>query len=411
MTHTHDEQSYTQNTREKSIAEQAAHAHGGQGFATRAIHTGQEPDAATGAVIPPLHLSSTYKQDGVGGFRGGYEYSRSANPTRDALQEQLAALEGGVRALSFASGLAAEDALLRGLLRPGDTILLGTDAYGGTYRLINKVYGQWNIKHFAVDLGDTATAAEAIHAYHPRIVWIETPSNPLLGITDISAVSEAAHEAGALVVVDNTFATPYVQNPLAHGADIVVHSVTKYLGGHSDVVGGALIFADTELAEAVAHMQNSLGGVSSPFDAWLTMRGIKTLAVRVRQHSDNALHLAHSLKAHPEVAEVHYPGLESHAGHEVAKRQMRAGCFGGMLSIRVNGGREAARRVVASTEIFTLAESLGGVESLIEYPYDMTHASVQGTDLEVPENLIRLSVGIEDVDDLLADITQALTKF
>ncbi|GAA4283433.1 cystathionine gamma-synthase [Brevibacterium daeguense] len=379
-------------------------------FATRAIHAGSEPDPRTGAVIPPIHLSSTYKQDGVGGFRNGYEYSRSANPTRDALQEQLAAIEGGARALSFASGLAAEDALLRALCQPGDTILLGNDAYGGTYRLINAVFGNWGVKHFAVDLTDSSAASDAIAAYRPKIVWVETPTNPLMNIVDIRKTAELAHQVGALLVVDNTFATPYLQQPLALGADVVVHSVTKYLGGHSDVVGGALIFADPGHADAVAYNQNAAGAVSGPFDAWLTMRGIKTLAVRVKQHSENAAAIVAGLVGHPKIEKINYPGLESHPGHEIAAAQMREGMFGGMLSIQVTGGRDAARKLVDSTDIFILAESLGGVESLIEYPYDMTHASVQGTDLAVPENLVRLSVGIEDAEDLLADLQQALDK-
>jgi cystathionine gamma-synthase len=379
-------------------------------FSTKAIHAGNDPDPRTGAVIPPIHLSSTFKQDGVGGFRNGYEYSRSANPTRDALQEQLAAIEGGARALSFASGLAAEDSLLRALCQPGDTILLGNDAYGGTYRLINAVFGNWGVKHFAVDLTDPSAASDAIAAYRPKIVWVETPTNPLMNIVDIRKTAELAHQAGALLVVDNTFATPYLQQPLALGADVVVHSVTKYLGGHSDVVGGALIFADPSHADAVAYNQNAAGAVSSPFDAWLTMRGIKTLAVRVKQHSENAAALVAGLVGHPKIEKINYPGLESHPGHEIAASQMREGMFGGMLSIQVAGGREAARQLVDSTEVFILAESLGGVESLIEYPYDMTHASVQGTDLAVPENLVRLSVGIEDADDLLADLQQALDK-
>lgn len=379
-------------------------------FATRAIHAGSEPEPRTGAVIPPIHLSSTYKQDGVGGFRSGYEYARSANPTRDALQEQLAAIEGGARAFSFASGLAAEDALLRALTSPGDTILLGNDAYGGTFRLINAVFGNWGVKHFAVDLADQTTAADAIAAHRPKIVWVETPTNPLLNIVDIAATAKLAHDAGALLVVDNTFATPYLQNPIAHGADVVVHSVTKYLGGHSDVVGGALILADDTHADAIGYMQNAAGAVSSPFDAWLTMRGIKTLAVRVKQHSENAAALVEALSGHPKIEKVLYPGLPDHPGHEVAARQLREGMFGGMVSIQVAGGREAARALVDATRIFTLAESLGGVESLIEYPFDMTHASVQGTDLQVPENLVRLSVGIEDAADLIADIEQALDR-
>ena len=379
-------------------------------FSTKAIHAGQDPDPRTGAVIPPLHMSSTYKQDRVGGFRSGYEYSRSANPTRDALQAQLAAIEGGTRAFSFASGLAAEDALLRALTAPGDTILLGNDAYGGTFRLINAVFGQWGVKHFAVDLTDAGTAAAAIAAHRPKVVWVETPTNPLLNVVDIRETARLAHEAGAILVVDNTFATPYLQNPIALGADIVVHSVTKYLGGHSDVVGGALVLADDSHAEAIGYMQNAAGAVSSPFDAWLTMRGIKTLAVRVKQHSANAAALVEALTGHPKIERILYPGLESHPGHAVAAGQMREGLFGGMMSIQVSGGRAAARDLVAYTEVFTLAESLGGIESLIEYPYDMTHASVQGTDLEVPDNLVRLSVGIEDAEDLIADLTRALDR-
>lgn len=376
------------------------------GFNTRAVHAGQEPDQHTGAVIPPIHLSSTYAQDGVGNLRAGYEYSRSGNPTRDNLQESLAALEGGHRAFSFASGLAAEDVLIRTLVRPGDHIVLGNDAYGGTYRLINGVFGEWNIGHTATDLGDLEEARKVITATRPKIVWVETPSNPLLKIVDISGLAEIAHEVGAILVVDNTFATPALQQPLSLGADVVVHSTTKYIGGHSDVVGGALIVKDDTWADKIAYLQNAAGAVSGPFDAYLTSRGIKTLGIRMKQHSANAQAIAEVLLEHPAIEAVYYPGLPSHPGHSIASKQMSL--YGGMLSVRVKGGQEAALNFVANTKLFTLAESLGGVESLIEYPYSMTHASVAGTELEVPDNLVRLSVGIEDVDDLLADITTAL---
>lgn len=375
-------------------------------FNTLAVHAGQEPDALTGAVIPPIHLSSTYAQDGVGNLRGGYEYSRSGNPTRDNLHTNLAALEGGARAFAFASGLAAEDTLLRTIVRAGDQIVLGNDAYGGTYRLINSVFGAWGVGHTAVNLADAEVAEQAISATKPAVVWLETPSNPLLKIVDIEAIARIAHAHGALVVVDNTFATPALQNPLALGADVVVHSTTKYMGGHSDVVGGALVVADPELAERVAFLHNAVGAVAAPFDSYLTIRGIKTLGLRMERHSHNAQAIAERLHAHPAVESVLYPGLASHPGHAVAARQMRG--FGGMVSIRVAGGIEAARRVVARTELFTLAESLGGVESLIELPASMTHASVAGTALSVPDNLVRLSVGIEDIEDLTLDIVTAL---
>lgn len=378
------------------------------GFNTRAVHAGQEPDQLTGAVIPPIHLSSTFAQDGVGNLRAGYEYSRSGNPTRDNLQESLAALEGGYRAFSFASGLAAEDVLLRTVLRPGDHVVLGNDAYGGTYRLINGVFGHWNIGHTATDLGDLAEAKKVIEQTSPKIVWVETPSNPLLKIVDITGLAEIAHNAGALLVVDNTFATPALQQPLSLGADIVVHSTTKYIGGHSDVVGGALIVKDETWADRIAYLHNAAGAVSGPFDAYLTSRGIKTLGLRMDRHSANAQLIAEALVTHPAIEAVYYPGLPSHPGHEIAAKQMSQ--FGGMLSVRVRGGQKAALNFVANTTIFTLAESLGGVESLIEYPYSMTHASVAGTALEVPDNLVRLSVGIEDAADLLDDLTTALTS-
>lgn len=376
------------------------------GFNTRAVHAGQEPDQLTGAVIPPIHLSSTYAQDGVGNLRAGYEYSRSGNPTRDNLQESLAALEGGHRAFSFASGLAAEDVLIRTVVRPGDHIVLGNDAYGGTYRLINGVFGEWNIGHTATDLGDLDGARKVIQAQRPKIVWVETPSNPLLKIVDIAGLAEIAHEVGAILVVDNTFATPALQQPLSLGADVVIHSTTKYIGGHSDVVGGALIVKDNTWADRIAYLHNAAGAVSGPFDAYLTSRGIKTLGIRMKQHSENAQKIAEELLSHPAIEEVYYPGLPSHPGHNTAKTQMFR--FGGMLSVRVKGGQKAALDFVANTKLFTLAESLGGVESLIEYPYSMTHASVAGTELEVPDNLVRLSVGIEDVEDLLEDLVTAL---
>jgi cystathionine gamma-synthase len=376
------------------------------GFDTRAIHAGQDPDPATGAVIPPLHLSTTYKQDGVGGLRGGYEYSRSANPTRDTLQTALASLEQGTRAMTFASGLAAEDVLLRTVCRPGDRIVLGGDAYGGTFRLISKVQEPWGVGYVPVDLADLDAVRAAVAPETTRVLWCETPSNPLLNIADIAALAEIAHAAGTLLVVDNTFASPYLQQPLTLGADVVVHSTTKYLGGHSDVVGGALVVSDAELGERLAYLQNAAGAVNSPFDAWLLLRSLKTLGVRMDRHSANAGRVAEWLLEHPAVSAVLYPGLPEHPGHEIAARQMSQ--FGGMVSFRLRAGEEAALRVCERTSVFTLAESLGGVESLIEHPHRMTHASAAGSPLEVPADLVRLSVGIEDVDDLLADLDQGL---
>ncbi|GAB2975604.1 cystathionine gamma-synthase [Nocardioides montaniterrae] len=376
------------------------------GFETRAIHSGYEPDPTTGAVIPPIYATSTYKQDGVGGMRGGYEYSRSANPTRTALESTLAALEHARHGFAFASGLAAEDTLVRALCKPGDHVVLPNDAYGGTFRLFDKVEQVWGLDHSPADLSDLAAVAAAIQPGRTRLVWVETPTNPLLGISDIRAIAELAHAAGALLVVDNTFASAYLQQPIALGADVVVHSTTKYAGGHSDVVGGALVTDDDELADKIRFHQNAIGGVAGPFDAWLTLRGLKTLALRMERHCDNAERLVDFLCAHPSVGEVIYPGLETHPGHEVAARQMRR--FGGMISFRVKGGEEQALAVCAATRVFTLGESLGGVESLIEHPGRMTHASVAGTELEVPADLIRLSVGIETVEDLLADLEQAL---
>ncbi|CAM5493848.1 cystathionine gamma-synthase [Leifsonia shinshuensis] len=378
------------------------------GFATRAIHVGQEFDPTTGAIIPPIYQTSTFVQDGVGGLRGGYEYGRAGNPTRTSLEELLASLEGGVRALSFASGLAAEDALLRAVLRPGDHVVLGNDVYGGTHRLINRIHGAWDVRNTTVDLGNLDAVRAALTTDRTRVLWIETPSNPLMKISDLAALVELGHAAGALVVVDNTFASPALQQPLSYGADVVVHSTTKYLGGHSDVIGGALVFADAELAEKAQFIQFAAGAVSSPMDAWLTTRGIKTLEVRMKRHSENAQAIAEALVGRPGIDAVYYPGLPDHPGHDLAARQMSG--FGGMLSVALSGGAAAARRFAESTEVFQLAESLGGVESLIGYPSEMTHASVRGTELEVPDNVIRLSVGIEDVADLLADVEQALTR-
>jgi cystathionine gamma-synthase len=375
------------------------------GFNTRAIHAGQEPDQATGAVIVPVHLTTTYKQDGVGGLRGGYEYSRSANPTRTALQEALAALERGTRGMAFASGLAAEDTLLRTVCEPGSHVVLGGDAYGGTFRLISKVLSRWGIEHTPADLNDPDALRAAMRPT-TRVIWCETPTNPLLNIADIALVAEVAHGAGALLVVDNTFASPYLQQPLTLGADVVVHSTTKYLGGHSDVVGGALVTADDELGERLAFHQNAMGAVAGPFDAWLVLRGIKTLGVRMDRHQTNAARVAEYLLGRPDVTAVLYPGLPDHPGHEIATRQMSG--FGGMLSFRLSGGEEQALQVCERAQLFTLAESLGGVESLIEHPGRMTHASAAGSPLEVPADLVRLSVGIEDVEDLLEVGEQAL---
>ncbi|NEK85290.1 cystathionine gamma-synthase [Blastococcus saxobsidens] len=377
-----------------------------QGFNTRAIHAGQEPDPATGAVIPPVHLTTTYKQDGVGGLRGGYEYSRSGNPTRDALHEALASLEEGVRALAFASGLAAEDTLLRTVCRSGDHVVLGGDAYGGTFRLISRVLSEWGLEYTPVPLDDPDAVRAAMRPT-TRAIWCETPSNPLLNITDIARTAEIAHEAGALLVVDNTFASPYLQRPLTLGADVVVHSTTKYLGGHSDVVGGALVTSDADLGERLAYNHNAMGAVASPFDSWLVLRSLKTLGVRVDRHCANAARIAEFLLDHPAVASVLYPGLPDHPGHAVAASQMSG--FGGMVSFRLRDGEDAALKVCERTKLFTLAESLGGVESLIEHPGRMTHASAAGSPLEVPADLVRLSVGIEDVEDLLVDLEQALS--
>jgi cystathionine gamma-synthase len=381
-------------------------SHDGLGFSSLAIHAGQEPDPLTGAVVPPIYQVSTYKQDGVGGLRGGYEYSRSANPTRKALEECLAALEGGRHGLAFASGLAAEDCLLRTLCVPGDHVVIPSDAYGGTFRLFAKVYQRWGVEWTAADLGSVEAVRAAVQPGRTKAIWVETPSNPLLGISDIAALAQVAHEAGALLVVDNTFATPYLQQPLSLGADVVVHSTTKYIGGHSDVVGGALIAADDDLGARLAFHQNSMGAVAGPFDAWLTLRGIRTLGVRMDRHCSNAAAIADLLGKHPKVSAVHYPGLSAHPGHEIAAKQMRG--FGGMVSFRHAEGEAAAVELCNRVRLFTLGESLGGVESLIEHPGRMTHASAAGSPLEVPGDLVRISVGIEDLDDLIADLRQAL---
>jgi len=375
------------------------------GFETLAIHAGQEPDPLTGSVVPPIYATSTYKQDGVGGLRGGYEYSRSANPTRTALEECMAALENGTRGLAFASGLAAEDTLLRTLLSPGDHVVIPDDAYGGTYRLFAKVFERWGVGYTPAHVADLHEVAAAVRP-QTRLVWVESPTNPLLTVADIAAVARIAHDADALLVVDNTFATPYLQQPLRLGADVVVHSTTKYCSGHSDVIGGALVVADPELGERLAYHQNAMGAVAGPFDAWLTLRGLKTLGVRMDRHCDNAEHIVRSLTRHPKVTEVLYPGLATHTSHVVASRQMKR--FGGMVSFRVANGEAAAVEVCNRTKVFTLGESLGGVESLIEHPGRMTHASAAGSPLEVPGDLVRLSVGIETIDDLVADLEHAL---
>ena len=376
------------------------------GFETRAIHAGYEPDEATGAVIPPIYATSTYKQDGVGGLRGGYEYSRSANPTRTALEGNIAALEEGERGFAFASGLAAEDTLLHAVCAPGDHVVIPDDAYGGTHRLFDKVLVRWGLENSTAPVSDPDAVRAAIEPDRTKVVWVETPTNPLLNIGDIETLAAVAHDAGALLVVDNTFASPYLQQPLTLGADVVVHSTTKYCGGHSDVVGGALVVRDLALAERIGYHQNAMGAVAGPFDAWLTLRGLKTLGVRMDRHCDNAEKVVEFLSGHPAVSQVIYPGLEEHPGHEVASRQMKR--YGGIVSFRVTGGEQHALDVCAKAEVFTLGESLGGVESLIEHPGRMTHASVAGTDLEVPDDLIRLSVGIETADDLVADLDRAL---
>ena len=384
------------------------------GFATRAIHAGQEADPATGSVVVPIYQTSTYKQDGVGGLRGGYEYSRSANPTRTALEECFAALEGGERGFVFASGLAGQDTVVRALLNHGDHVVVPNDAYGGTYRYFNRVARAGGIDHTIASIHEVDDVRAAIRPGVTKLVWVESPTNPLLGIADIAGIAEVAHAEGALVVVDNTFATSYLQSPIALGADIVTHSTTKYAGGHSDVIGGAVVIAKElgakgfpDASERIEFHQNAIGGVAGPFDSWLVLRGLKTLAIRMEQHCNNAERVVEHLVSHPAVERVYYPGLPDHPGHLLAAKQMRR--FGGMVSITVKGGERAAVAVCGATQIWTLGESLGGVESLIEHPARMTHASVSGTPLEVPRNLIRLSVGIEDADDLIDDLDAALS--
>lgn len=375
------------------------------GPATRAIHAGYRPDPATGAVNVPIYASSTFAQDGVGGLRGGFEYARTGNPTRAALEGSLAAVEEGAFARAFSSGMAATDCALRAMLRPGDHVVIPDDAYGGTFRLIDKVFTRWDVQYTPVRLADLDAVGAAITP-RTRLIWVETPTNPLLSIADITAIAELGTDRSAKVLVDNTFASPALQQPLRLGADVVLHSTTKYIGGHSDVVGGALVTNDEELDEEFAFLQNGAGAVPGPFDAYLTMRGLKTLVLRMQRHSENACAVAEFLADHPSVSSVLYPGLPSHPGHEIAARQMRG--FGGMVSVRMRAGRRAAQDLCAKTRVFILAESLGGVESLIEHPSAMTHASTAGSQLEVPDDLVRLSVGIEDIADLLGDLEQAL---
>jgi len=382
------------------------HGHFAQaGLATKAIHAGYRPDPATGAVNTPIYASSTFAQDGVGGLRGGFEYARTGNPTRAALEAALAAVEGGRFCRAFSSGMAAGDCALRAVLRPGDHVVIPDDAYGGTFRLIDKVFSHWGVLHTPVALSDLDAVRAAITT-QTRLIWVETPTNPLLSIADIAGIAAIGVESGAKVLVDNTFASPALQRPLTLGADIVLHSTTKYIGGHSDVVGGALITSDEELDAAFAFLQNGAGAVPGPVDAYLTMRGLKTLVLRMQRHSENAAAVAQFLAGHAAVDAVLYPGLPTHPGHQVAARQMSG--FGGMVSVRMKGGRAAAQALCAGTQVFILAESLGGVESLIEHPGAMTHASTVGSQLEVPDDLVRLSVGIEDIADLIADLEQAL---
>jgi len=374
----------------------------GTGFATRAIHAGQDPDPQTGAVIVPVYQTSTFAQTEVGRHQG-WDYARSGNPTRDALETALASLEGGGHGIAFASGLAASDAVLR-TLEPGAHVVMANDVYGGTYRQLRHVHQPWGLQFDPVDLADL-DALDAVWRPDTRMLWIETPTNPLMAIFDIAALSRFAHERDAMVVVDNTFATPYLQQPLALGADVVVHSTTKYLGGHSDVVGGAVVTSDDAVADRVRFLQNAIGGVPGPWDVWLVLRGIKTLAARMRVHCDNARAVVAALQDLSVVTAILWPGLASHPGHEVAAAQMRD--FGGMVTFRMDSA-EAALAACARFEVFTLAESLGGVESLVEHPGQMTHQSVAGSPLEVADDLVRLSVGIEDADDLVADIRKAV---
>jgi len=374
------------------------------GFNTKAIHEGQEPDEQTGAVTVPVHLATTYAQQGVNQHKG-FEYSRTGNPTRAALEASIAALEGGKHGFAFGSGMAAEDAIMRSL-QPGDNVLLGNDAYGGTFRLLDKIYGKIGVTWTAVDLTKPDLVA-SMWSDNTKMVWLETPTNPNLTCFDIEAIAAAAHEQGGLCVADNTFATPYLQQPLALGADVVIHSATKYLGGHSDVVGGLAVTNNDDIAEHLAFVQNGVGAIISPFDCYLLLRGIKTLGVRMDRHCDNAQAIVEMLSTHSAISEILYPGLPGHLGHDTASRQMRN--YGGMVSFIPAGGVEAAHKIVTSTKLFTLAESLGAVESLIEVPAGMTHGSTAGSPLEVNAALVRLSVGIESIEDLLEDLDQALS--
>ena len=370
-------------------------------FATDAIHAGQDPEPVTGSVNVPIFQTSTFAQPRVGEHLG-YEYARTGNPTRTALQVALAAVEQTERCVVFGSGLAAEDAVFR-LLEPGDHVVIADDVYGGTYRQLAQLHQRWGLDHTAVDLRDLDAVRDAITPA-TRLLWVETPSNPMLKVLDLAALAELAHEHDVRLVADNTFATPWLTQPATLGADIVVHSTTKYVGGHSDVVGGA-VCTDDETADELAWLQNAVGAVGGPMDNYLTLRGLKTLHVRMERHCENAQAIAEFLAEHDRVTQVHYPGLPDDPGHELASRQMRA--YGGMISFRL-GSEDLARKVAEGTELFFLAESLGGVESLIEHPGVMTHASVAGTTLEVPDDLLRLSVGIEDVDDLIEDLAAAL---
>ena len=375
------------------------------GLATKAIHAGYRPDPATGAVNAPIYASSTFAQDSVGELRGGFEYARTGNPTRSALEASLAAVEEAAFGRAFSSGMAASDCALRAMLRPGDHVVIPSDAYGGTYRLMEKVFKPWGVTYSPVPQSDLSAVRGAVNDA-TKLIWVETPTNPLLTVTDIEAIAELATELSLKVVVDSTFASPAVQRPLTLGADVVLHSTTKYIGGHSDVVGGALMTNDEELDEAFGFLQNGVGAVPGPFDAFLLLRGLKTLMLRAQRHSENAARVAAFLEEHPAVDTVLYPGLPQHPGHEIATRQMDG--YGGMVSARLRGGRQAALDLCSRTEIFILAESLGGVESLIEHPGAMTHAATAGSLLEVPDDLVRISVGIEDIDDLIGDLDQAL---
>jgi cystathionine gamma-synthase len=374
-------------------------------FATRAIHVGQDPDPKTGAVTVPIYQTSTFAMDEPGTLRDGYDYSRSGNPTRTALQQVLASLEGGRHGQTFASGMAAIDAVLRTVLRTGDHMIVPADGYGGTFRMLDQLLVPWGMSYTAVPM-DNLDAVRAALRPTTRVLWCETPTNPLLGIADIEPLAGIAHAAGALLAVDNTFASPYLQTPLALGADVVMHSTTKYIAGHSDVIGGALVTNDDDLGQRLADFNTTVGSMSSPFDSWLTLRGVKTMAVRMERHCDNAQAIAEMLCGQRKVGHVYYPGLPGDPGHAVAARQMRR--FGGIVSFTVAGGPDEAMKVCSRTRLFTLAESLGGVESLIDHPATMTHASVEGTDQAVSGDVIRLSVGLEDIDDLVADLADAL---